>query len=761
MSTRYLNYGDSYYSSSGRCLPVRSGWSPSSRSSGCRVATLRALGWVGIAVSAVLLILTYTPLGIEFQGNRNWLDLGPAFRIQPSRVRQAGPGPLGRRRPGPQAEAARPARSTCCSPTFRSPALIILLIVFQGDAGTAVVSSAIVVGVLWMVGAPLRVFAGLAAAGFAGVIAACSLTSPTRMSRFAAFLNPTLDVNGINHQATAGMYAIASGGWWGVGLGASRQKWGTLPEAHSDFIFAVIGEELGLFGSLMVLAMFLILGYAGIRIALPLRRPLLPLRRGRGTAWFMVQALINLGCVLRLLPIAGVPLPLVSYGGSALLANLAAVGRAALVRAQRAGSSRGAGQEAREDPQPRMTAIVGSRSRGASSRSRQWWRAAVSSQWDRARGTGPRGPGPVPVVLAGGGTAGHTSPLIATAHELLRLQPDVGLTAVGTARGLEMTVVPAAGLALELIPPVPLPRRPGRGPVPGAGPARGGRSRAAAASPRQVQADAVLGFGGYVSTPVYLAARRLGVPIVIHEQNALPGLANRVAARFTTHVLHLLPGHALPHASCIGLPLRRAITELDRAAARPSARRRSALAGDLPTLLVSGGSQGALSINTAVAVRATSSSRAGDPDPARARAREPDRRTSRSTRPGDRSGLPAAGLRRADGAGLRRRRPDAGPLRREHRPGDRGRRPAGHLRPLSAWQRRAGAATPRSWWGPVAVSCVDDAAARRPGGGAGSRAARRPRTARRNVRPAMAVLRKATPAITLAQKTLEVARPWD
>ena len=122
------------------------------------------------------------------------------------------------------------------------------------------------------------------------------------------------------------MFAIASGGWWGVGLGGSRQKWGSLPEAHTDFIFAVLGEEFGLFGSLVVLALFGVLGYAGIRIATRSDDPFARYAAGGVTCWFMVQALINLAVVLRLLPIAGVPLPLVSYGGSALIANLLAVG---------------------------------------------------------------------------------------------------------------------------------------------------------------------------------------------------------------------------------------------------------------------------------------------------------------------------------------------------------------------------------------------------------------------------------------------------
>lgn len=210
----------------------------------------------------------------------------------------------------------------------------------------------------------------------------------------------------------------------------------------------------------------------------------------------------------------------------------------------------------------------------------------------------PRGDRPLSVVLAGGGTAGHTSPLIATAYELQAQQPGVRITAVGTARGLETRVVPAAGLTLELIPPVPLPRRPGVDLA--LVPARLAASvRAATDILRRTEADVVLGFGGYVSTPVYLAARRLRVPIVIHEQNALPGLANKMAAQLTTHVFTSFPGTRLPHAEYIGLPVRRAITELDRSREAAGARRALGLEEGLPTLLVSGGSQGARSINTA------------------------------------------------------------------------------------------------------------------------------------------------------------------
>jgi len=221
---------------------------------------------------------------------------------------------------------------------------------------------------------------------------------------------------------------------------------------------------------------------------------------------------------------------------------------------------------------------------------------------------------PVSVVLAGGGTAGHTSPLVATAQELLRIAPGTRVTAVGTARGLETTVVPAAGLPLELIPPVPLPRRPGPDllRVPGR---LAAAVRAAAAVLRQTEADVALGFGGYVSTPVYLAARRLGVPVVVHEQNALPGLANRLAARITRDVYTSFPGTPLAHATLIGLPLRRGIADLDRTAERPAARAAFGLDPETgtarPSLLVSGGSQGAASINAAARDAADALLRAG------------------------------------------------------------------------------------------------------------------------------------------------------
>jgi cell division protein FtsW len=122
------------------------------------------------------------------------------------------------------------------------------------------------------------------------------------------------------------MMALARGGFWGVGLGGSRQKWGALPEAHTDFILAVIGEELGLLGTLVVLALFVVLGFAGIRIAMRTREPFVRYAASGITIWLLIQATINIGMVLGLLPVIGIPLPLISYGGSSLLVTLVALG---------------------------------------------------------------------------------------------------------------------------------------------------------------------------------------------------------------------------------------------------------------------------------------------------------------------------------------------------------------------------------------------------------------------------------------------------
>lgn len=209
------------------------------------------------------------------------------------------------------------------------------------------------------------------------------------------------------------------------------------------------------------------------------------------------------------------------------------------------------------------------------------------------------------VLLAGGGTAGHVNPLLALAAELRRRDPDRPVLALGTAAGLEAELLPAAGIEMVEVPRVPLPRRPSADLLRLPGRLRGA-VRTARDAIERADAGVVVGFGGYVATPAYLAARRR-VPIVIHEQNARPGLANRLGARWARSVAVTFPGTALPGAVVTGLPLRAAVADLvaartaDPAAARVAAARRLGLDPALPTLLVTGGSLGALSVNTAVA----------------------------------------------------------------------------------------------------------------------------------------------------------------
>jgi len=215
---------------------------------------------------------------------------------------------------------------------------------------------------------------------------------------------------------------------------------------------------------------------------------------------------------------------------------------------------------------------------------------------------------PLSVVLAGGGTAGHVEPALAVA-EALRLAGH-RVTLLGTATGLEARLVPARGFPLRTIPRVPLPRRPTPDllRLPGR---LAGAVRAAGDVLAETAADAVVGFGGYVALPAYLAARRARLGIVVHEANPLPGLANRIGARLTPYVATSHPGTPLRHGRLVGIPLRAAVTTLDRVARRPSARVDLGLDPDRRTLLVTGGSQGARRLNEAAVDAAAALTGAG------------------------------------------------------------------------------------------------------------------------------------------------------
>jgi cell division protein FtsW len=287
---------------------------------------VRRLSSAALLVSVALLALIYVPgIGVEVNGNRNWLSFGGPFRLQPSELAKL---TLilwlahvfvtkGRVVPGLRG---------VLFPMAPVAALVVALVVGQGDLGTALVLFAIGLGMIWVVGAPARLFAvGLVAV--AGVAMFLASLSDSRVRRLTNFTDPFSEYHGAGWQSAHGFFALANGGWWGVGLGASTQKWeGKLPEAHNDFIYAIIGEELGLFGTLAVLLLFALLAYAGLRIASRSKDPFGTFVAAGITVWLTTQALINIGMVLGLLPVIGIPLPLVSYGGSALLPAMVALG---------------------------------------------------------------------------------------------------------------------------------------------------------------------------------------------------------------------------------------------------------------------------------------------------------------------------------------------------------------------------------------------------------------------------------------------------
>lgn len=315
-------YGDAYYFVKRQLVFLAVGvglcWWLSRRS----LTQLRWLGWIGFAGSVVLVLLTF-PFGIDIGGNQAWLAVGP-FSLQPSEFAKLGLIAWGadilHRK---QKQLDRPAH--LMFPFVPVAVLVVGLVILQKDLGTAMVIMMIFFGIMWVVGTPFRVLAAMCGVGAAGV-AALVVTSPNRVQRILGFLDPTADHTGTNFQSNQSMYSLASGGWWGRGLGKSRAKWGSLTQSHSDFIFAVLGEELGLLGSLGVVGLFGLLGFAGFRIAMRSDSLFAKITSAGITLWFLCQAFVNIGVVLRLLPVLGVPLPFVSYGGTALLANLLALG---------------------------------------------------------------------------------------------------------------------------------------------------------------------------------------------------------------------------------------------------------------------------------------------------------------------------------------------------------------------------------------------------------------------------------------------------
>ena len=285
----------------------------------------RRLGWVLIVAALLGQALVFTPLGVSVNGNRNWVQLG-GQRLQPSEGMKLalvlwGAEVLTRKR------ALLQRWVHAVVPLLVPVGAVGLGLVLAGhDLGTTLILLLILGALLFAAGAPARMFLS-AGAAMAGLVGALVVTSPNRMQRVASWLGGTCtDTLNTCFQSVHGKYALADGGWWGVGLGASREKWSWLPEAHNDFIFAIIGEELGLPGTLVVLGLFLVLGYACFRMVTRSDDLFVRLATAAAMAWLIGQMLVNVGAVIGMLPVIGVPLPLVSSGGSALIISLVVLG---------------------------------------------------------------------------------------------------------------------------------------------------------------------------------------------------------------------------------------------------------------------------------------------------------------------------------------------------------------------------------------------------------------------------------------------------
>ena len=277
-----------------------------------------------LATAGVLLVAVLVPsIGTDVYGSTRWLRAGPVS-VQPSEFAKLALVVF-----GAVLLAQRADRMSDSNLTIR-PVLIVfgglgVLVMAQPDMGTTMVLACITFAMLFVAGAPLRPLAKVVGGGAALAFVAARL-EPYRWARMSSFRDPFADAGDSGYQLAQSLVGLGSGGLTGLGLGASRAKWGFLPNAHTDFIFAILGEEFGLFGSLLVIALFATFTVLGVRIAMRAPDRFGTLLAAGVTAWVAGQACLNLGVVVGLLPVTGVPLPFVSFGGSSLLVTMAATG---------------------------------------------------------------------------------------------------------------------------------------------------------------------------------------------------------------------------------------------------------------------------------------------------------------------------------------------------------------------------------------------------------------------------------------------------
>lgn len=307
---------------------------------------LKGFGYLGLAAVVLMLIAVLLPgVGHTVGGSSRWIGVG-SFVLQPSEFAKLAlilfaADVFSRRKENRFGDFANTAL-----PMLPVLGVLALLVMLQPDLGTTVLLGVIGFGLLFVAGAPMKHLVPMGGLGIAMAIGA-GLASPYRRVRLLAFIDPWKDPLDTGYHTIQSLIALGSGGWFGVGLGASRQKWAYVPNAHTDFIYAILGEELGLLGTFAVLGMFAFLTYLGVRIARSAPDRFGMLVASGITIWIATQALVNMGAVTASLPITGVPLPLVSFGGSSLVISLVAMGiltniaRAGKAKKLRTGSEAG------------------------------------------------------------------------------------------------------------------------------------------------------------------------------------------------------------------------------------------------------------------------------------------------------------------------------------------------------------------------------------------------------------------------------------
>ncbi|MDR7084056.1 cell division protein FtsW [Arthrobacter ginsengisoli] len=299
------------------------------------VVWLKRGAWIAIIAAFVLLVLVLL-VGRSALGNQNWIDVGP-FTFQPSEAAKLALALWMATVLDRKAKLLSQAKHALIPVVIPGAGGVIALILMGNDLGTAMIVMMITAAALFFAGVRLYLF-GIAGVVLAAGTAVLALTSPNRVCRILSWTGQTCaDGSDLNYQSTNGLYGLASGGWFGVGLGQSRQKYSWIPEAHNDFIFAIIGEELGLVGTFVVLVLFAILGAAIYRVVVAQKDMFHRVLAGTIMVWLLGQATVNMAVVTGLAPVVGIPLPFISYGGSALLMSLCAIGVVlSLARAQMA-----------------------------------------------------------------------------------------------------------------------------------------------------------------------------------------------------------------------------------------------------------------------------------------------------------------------------------------------------------------------------------------------------------------------------------------